>query len=147
LGDDRERGSEEGGAPQAPRGGDAARRGRILVVDDDPMIGKLLERALAPDHDVVFLRSARQALGRLAAGERFDVVLCDLMMPEMTGMDLHAELARLDPGTAATMVFLTGGAYTPLAQTFLARVPNARVDKPFDFQQVRALIDERLRRR
>jgi len=74
------------------------------------------------------------------AGERFDVILCDLMMPELTGMDLHAELEKLAPDQAARMVFVSGGAFTPRARDFLDRVPNARVEKPIDFQNLRVLL-------
>jgi len=68
------------------------------------------------------------------------------MMPEMTGMDLHAELLRREPALAERLVFMTGGAFTPAAREFLDRVPNARVEKPFDVQDLRALIQTLLPR-
>lgn len=79
-------------------------------------------------------------LAVVARGERFDVILCDLMMPRMTGMELHAQLAALAPRQAERMVLLTGGAFTAAASEFLPRVPNARVDKPFDLVSLRALV-------
>jgi PAS domain S-box-containing protein len=115
-------------------------RGRVLVVDDEPAICAALKRVLAPEHEVVVLTSALEAQDRIARGERFDVILCDLMMPKMTGMELHAELTSLAPEQAARMVLLTGGAFTPLASEFLNKVPNARVEKPFDAASLRALI-------
>ncbi len=118
------------------------RRGRILVVDDEPRMGKALQRLLAPAHDVAVAQSAREALALVAEGSRFDVVLCDLMMPGMSGMDLHAELARTAPELAARMVFMTGGAYTASAQRFLDAVPNRRLEKPFKPEALEALIDE-----
>jgi nitrogen fixation negative regulator NifL len=123
------------------------RRGRILVVDDEPMVGNSLRRILAVDHDVVVVPSGRAALDLLIAKERFDLILCDLMMPEMTGMDLHEELARSFPEHAAKMIFLTGGAFTPRAREFLDRVPNQRLEKPFDVQNLRALVRELVSRR
>jgi CheY-like chemotaxis protein len=81
----------------------------------------------------------------MSTGERFDVILCDLMMPQMTGMDLHAELRKLDAGCADRIIFLTGGAFTPAARAFLDDVPNQRVEKPFDAQHLRALINDRIR--
>jgi PAS domain S-box-containing protein len=116
------------------------RRGRVLIVDDEPMVGSVLRRILAPDHDLVVLTRAREALERIGGGERFDVILCDLMMPEMTGMDLYEALVRSAPDQAERMVFLTGGAFTPRARDFLDRVPNQRIEKPFDDQGVRALV-------
>jgi CheY-like chemotaxis protein len=104
------------------------------------MVGSVLRRILAPDHDLVVLTRAREALERTGGGERFDVILCDLMMPEMTGMDLYEALVRSAPDQAERMVFLTGGAFTPRARDFLDRVPNQRIEKPFDDQGVRALV-------
>ena len=68
----------------------ARRRGRILGVDDEPLISKAIQRCLVNDHDVVALTRGAEALEKIRAGAEFDVILCDLMMPEMTGMELHA---------------------------------------------------------
>ena len=73
------------------------------------------------------------------------VFLCDLVMPEMTGMELHAQLARTTPEQAARMIFVTGGAFTRAAQEFLERVPNKRLDKPFDPEIIRALVQNQMR--
>ena len=123
----------------------ARRRGRVLVVDDEPLITRTVQRALSKDHDILALSSAEDALAHINSGERFDVILCDLMMPQMTGMDLHGELLRVAPEQAARMVFLTGGAFTARARTFLDQVPNQRVEKPFDAVHLRALINDRVR--
>jgi CheY-like chemotaxis protein/two-component sensor histidine kinase len=117
-----------------------ARRGQVLVVDDEPAIGAAIRRILAAEHDVTVLTSAPRALETVARGARFDVILCDLMMPHMTGMELHARIAALAPDQAERMVLLTGGAFTASANQFLDRVPNARVEKPFDPASLRALV-------
>jgi CheY-like chemotaxis protein len=121
------------------------RRGKILVIDDEPMVARSLGRVLEQDHDVTIVLDAGDAHQRVVAGERFDVILCDLMMPKMTGMDLHAELLRAVPEQAAQMVFLTGGAFTPHARAFLEGVPNHRLHKPFDTQELRSLVNDRVR--
>lgn len=131
-------------AALAAAAGAGLRRGRILVVDDDPIVARTVRRILSADHDVVALTSAREAMDRLDAGERFDVILCDLMMPEMSGMDLHARLLEAVPEQAGKMVFLTGGAFTLRAREFLDTVPNRRVDKPFDVMGLRALVRDLL---
>jgi CheY-like chemotaxis protein len=123
----------------------AARRGRVLVVDDEPSVSTAIRRTLALDHDVSAAASGVEALALLRSGARFDVILCDLMMPQMTGMDLHRELAGLAPEMAAQMIFVTAGAFTPAARRFLDEVPNLRVDKPFEPQHLRALVNERVR--
>jgi CheY-like chemotaxis protein/two-component sensor histidine kinase len=117
-----------------------AKGGRLLVVDDEPMILGALRRSLGGDYNVTCVGDGRRALERLKAGERFEVILCDLMMPELTGMDLHAELEKIAPDQAARMVFVSGGAFTPRAREFLERVPNARVEKPIDLQNLRVLL-------
>jgi signal transduction histidine kinase len=116
------------------------RRGRVLVIDDEPSMGAAVRRTLAREHDVTVLTSATEARNLIEGGERFDVILCDLMMPKMTGMELHAELTRLARDQAERMVLITGGAFTPNAQQFLDRVPNARVEKPFDATSLRVLV-------
>ncbi len=123
----------------------ANRRCRILVVDDEPIIAKAVQRALSQEHEVVTIGNAIEALHRIGAGERFDVILADLMMPQMTGMDLYSELSRIAPEQASAMIFLTGGAFTTRARSFLDATPNQRVEKPFDIRHLRALINDRIR--
>jgi signal transduction histidine kinase len=115
------------------------RRGKILVVDDDPLVARVVQRALGAIHEVEVASDARVGLARMLAGE-FDVVLCDLMMPDMTGMDLHAEVTRSSPDKAKRMVFMTGGAFTDHAQRFLDEVPNRQLWKPFNAVELRELI-------
>jgi len=110
------------------------------VIDDDPHIGDAVRETLAREHDVAILTSASEALRRLETGEDFDLILCDLMMPMMTGVDLHEALLRTRPALAARMVFLTGGAFTPRTRTFLAEVSNPRLDKPFDPNGLRRFV-------
>jgi signal transduction histidine kinase len=119
----------------------APRRARVLVVDDESMVVSVVARFLGDDHEIVPALAARQALELISRGPRFDVILCDLMMPHMTGMELHAKLLRSHPEQAKRMVFITAGAFTPRARVFLDSVPNPRLEKPFDPQSLRALIE------
>jgi PAS domain S-box-containing protein len=122
----------------------AQQRARLLIIDDDAAVGAALKLVLSDEHDVRFDTSARRALKRLSEGERFDVILCDLMMPELSGMDFHRELANVDAELAQQVIFLTGGAFTLSAREFLDRVPNPRLSKPFNWPQLRALIARQL---
>jgi PAS domain S-box-containing protein len=130
-------------APEPPRPvAVSGPRGRVLVIDDEPMLCSAVERILRPHHDVVLTTLAAEALPRLEAGEQFDLILCDLMMPRMNGMDFHAALQRLRPDLSSRVIFLTGGAFTPQAKAFLERVPNRRVDKPFNSRALLAVTSE-----
>src|SRR5713226_1533023 len=123
----------------------AGRRGRILVVDDEKMVVSVIKRILSKEHDVVATVAAREALALCAAGEKFDLILCDLMMPEMTGMDLHRELSRVAPEQANRMIFLTGGAFTDKARQFLSETVKEYLEKPFDPVNLRAIVQRYLR--
>jgi len=116
------------------------RRGRILVVDDEELVLRSVKRLLTKEHDVVALAKAKQALALCAGGETFDLILCDLMMPDMTGMDLHRELSRVAPEQAKRMVFLTGGAFTANAWTFLSDPAREHLEKPFSPTTLRAVV-------
>jgi PAS domain S-box-containing protein len=121
-------------------------RGRVLVVDDDPAMASAIELVLADEHDVQVLTSAQRALDRLRAGESYDAIVCDVMMPGMSGMDFHAELAVIAPQQADQVIFLTGGAFTRRAREFLDRTDNSWLDKPFDSQSLRNLVSQRIAR-
>jgi CheY-like chemotaxis protein/two-component sensor histidine kinase len=131
-------------APELPVSPRPARRGRILIVDDEPMILRVLERTLGAEHQVMPMTSARKALDLIAGGQRFDLILCDLMMPQVTGIEMHATLTVVAPEQAQRMVFVTGGAFTQRARAFLDGVSNPRVEKPFDAQRLRALVTHQI---
>ncbi len=134
-------------APAPSVSGAARPRASLLLVDDEPQIVKVLGLLLDSHHDVTSEVSADAALQRVARGERFDVILCDLMMPQMTGMDLHDALRSVAPDQADVMLFLTGGAFTPRAREFLARLPDAAIEKPIDPAVLLSRVDEVLRKR
>ncbi|MBZ4421984.1 PAS domain S-box protein [Myxococcus sp. RHSTA-1-4] len=130
--------------PPAPPPPTAEKRGRLLVVDDEPLVCTALARTLRPHHDVTMSTRAQEALDRIVAGERFDVVFCDLMMPGMSGMDFYSALKERYPEQAGRVVFLTGGAVTPQARAFLESVPSPHLEKPFASRELLSLVQERL---
>jgi PAS domain S-box-containing protein len=113
---------------------------RVLVIDDEALVGSAVRRILGSAHEVVVATTARAALERIGAGEQFDVLLCDVMMPAMTGIELFHDLQRNHPREAARTIFMTGGAFTDGAMQFLDTVGNARLDKPFDPDALRRLV-------
>jgi two-component system cell cycle sensor histidine kinase/response regulator CckA len=132
-------------ADDPPAAAVSQRRGRILVVDDDASVGKSVARVLRGAHDCVVETDARAALARLTAGETFDLIFCDLMMPNMTGMDLYDAVVALSPDIARRFVFLSGGAFSPRATQFIESVANLTTGKPFSTERLRAIAKDYVR--
>ena len=114
-------------------------RGKILVIDDDNAVAVALERILRAQHDVTIRSDGREALDLIAAGSSFDLVFCDLMMPNLSGIDVYRLMVATNPAQAAKIVFMTGGAFTAAAQEFLAEIKGVRVTKPFTATAIRAI--------
>lgn len=115
------------------------RRGRILVVDDDLVIGALLRRALE-GQDVYIMTSPHDAI-ELCRDLAFDVVLVDLVMPDLDGTDLYRALCELQPRLKDRVLFITAGPITGETSAFLKRIPNPVFEKPFDFAAVRSCVE------
>ncbi len=113
---------------------------RVLVIDDEAAVGRSIALLLQPDYDVTPVTRAKDALARLAAGERYDAIVCDVMMPEMTGIDFFEQLGRAAPELVRRLVFLTGGAFTQQARDFLASAARPQVGKPFTERDLRQAI-------
>ncbi len=113
---------------------------RVLIVDDETLVRTLLAELLERDHDVVTAASGVAALDALAESE-FDVVLCDVMMPGMTGVDVYRRVAATRPGFERRFVFITGGAFTTELEMFLASSGNRVLPKPFQIQAVLGAIE------
>jgi CheY-like chemotaxis protein len=113
----------------------------VLVVDDEPMVGRMVERAFGHQHEIASVTLGKEALDRIVAGERFDVILCDMTMPVMSGMDLYEKVRAVAPDQADRMIFLSGGAFTQKARAFLERRPT--LEKPFDLRSLEAVIEGR----
>jgi PAS domain S-box-containing protein len=115
--------------------------GRILLVDDEAAVGRSLAALLAPENEVIAVTRAQEALDRIGSGEAFDAILCDLMMPDINGIELYE---RVDSDARRRMIFMTGGAFTPKARQFLAKLDRPYLEKPFTEADLRKAI-ERLR--
>ena len=114
----------------------------MLIVDDDPAVGRSMARMVGPDATVLVAASGAEALEWIERGERFDLVLCDVMMPGMTGPQLFDRVRALDPATAATFTFMTGGA--PPDERAHVQATGARcLAKPVELAAIRLLLKER----
>jgi CheY-like chemotaxis protein len=122
------------------------RPGRILVVDDDEMIGTLLRRLLGRENEVHVVHDAQSALSLLQNDANFDVILSDVMLPGMTGTELLAELKTRNAALAERLVFLTGGAFSPEVRAALTAATNPLLEKPFDRAQLKAVVEQFIRR-
>jgi len=117
-------------------------RRRILVVDDELTLLSSLRRALGRELDVVLASSAKEALSILENDRRFDVVLCDIMMPEVTGMELFERVSATWPEMRDHFIFMTGGAFSPSTREFVDSTGLPRLEKPFDVRDLRRLLHQ-----
>jgi PAS domain S-box-containing protein/excisionase family DNA binding protein len=118
----------------------ARRRGRVLIIEDERLVASSLERGLGRQHDITVALTGKEGLALLET-DSFDVILCDVMMPVMTGMDVYRQLA---PAPRERLIFMTGGVFTPQVRQFLDSVPNTRLEKPMDLDTLAALLDARV---
>ncbi len=117
-----------------------ATRPKVLVIDDERAIVLAFTRLLRAHYDVSAFTDAREALERIRAGERYDLILCDLSMPGMGGVEFYLKLSTFDHDYAQRVVFLSGGVFSDSVQDFLDGVPNHTISKPFDSEALLGLI-------
>ena len=111
---------------------------RVLIIDDEPQIAKSMKRILR-DYECTLVSTGEAALAAACSSD-YDVIFCDLMMPGMSGIDVHSALAAHSPGAEEKIVFMSGGAYTERGQQFLSQVDNPRLNKPFNIEEVRQIV-------
>jgi CheY-like chemotaxis protein len=128
--------------PQPPTYPPPSTRGhsaRVLIVDDEPAILRALSRVLS-GYQVTRALSGKEALAQIEKSGPFDVVFCDVMMPELSGIDVYERAKQICPGQERRIVFITGGAFTEQAAKFIESIDNPKLGKPFDAGEVRALV-------
>jgi CheY-like chemotaxis protein len=115
---------------------------RILVIDDDAAVAKMIAHILRAAHDVVIEASPRSALARLGTDTRFDLILCDITMPELSGIQVYEAISALDVDLAARVVFMTGGGLSSEEDGFLSDAGVPRLAKPFRPAEIRTRVRE-----
>jgi PAS domain S-box-containing protein len=124
-------------SPASPR----TPRRRILCIDDEVDMGDTFARMLGRHHEVTFETDGSRAIARVRAGERYDAIICDIMMPSMNGMEFYRALRDLAPDLAERCGFVTGGTFTAAARAFVETLPRTRVlEKPFGRDSVTAFV-------
>ncbi|MCA9551587.1 MAG: response regulator [Myxococcales bacterium] len=114
---------------------------RVLVVDDEAPLGNAFRRALR-QHDVTAVTSGREAVALLTEDSDFDLIFCDLFMPDVSGMDVYAWIKNHRPGLEADIVFMTGNTFSGDGRQFLEKVSNKRLAKPFELNDLRRFVAE-----
>ena len=118
-------------------------RGRVLVVDDEAGLRAAMVRMLR-EHETIQASSGAEAREILEHDQAFDVIISDMMMPDISGMELHQWLAETHPALAAELIFVTGGAFTPLARKYLGKISNIRLEKPFNSANFKKIVGDRI---
>jgi PAS domain S-box-containing protein len=122
--------------PVEPAGAGA----RILVVDDESAIAVALKKILEMEHDVTAVTTGDQALRLLLEGSNFDVILCDVLMPGTSGIDVYRQLESKKPEVAERIIFMSGASAMPRVAEFFRSIDNHHIDKPVDVPRLRRLI-------
>jgi PAS domain S-box-containing protein len=127
-------------APDVPADPDGQRRPRVMLVDDEPLVAYTMERLLRRDCDVTVVLCGEDAIAHIASGARFDAIVSDVMMPNMTGIELIEELQRVAPDQARRLVFLSGGAFTAQTRAQLDQLGILQLEKPITAKELRACV-------
>ena len=101
---------------------------------------RVVSLVLGDEHVVTAVRSGEVAVAKLSAGQRFDVILCDVMMPTMGGTEVYERIQAIDASQAARMIFMSGGVFSLEARAVLERLPNERLDKPFRAEELHECV-------
>jgi PAS domain S-box-containing protein len=119
---------------------EANRRHRVMLVDDEPLIVHTMERLLRRDYDITVALCGQDAIDHITGGARFDAIVSDVMMPNMTGIELIEALRRQFPDQAARLIFLSGGAFTAEARERLQSLGAPQLEKPVTAKELRACV-------
>ncbi len=122
----------------------AIQRRRVLAIDDEALLLKAFQRMLACYHDIETKLGAKEALRCFGQDRDFDVVLCDLQMPDMSGVELYQAVKQQWPSLAERFIFITGGAFSTEARRFLEDPAIACINKPFQLRELLELIEARI---
>jgi CheY-like chemotaxis protein len=112
---------------------------RMLVIDDEVFLGQTLRMGLEDAFSIEVELRGQPALDRLLSGEQWDIVLCDLSLPDLSGSQIWSRLREARPELASRFVIMTGGAVTQESQSFLSLYPGPVLQKPFRLSDVEAL--------
>jgi signal transduction histidine kinase/CheY-like chemotaxis protein len=122
------------------------RRGRVLVVDDEVRLAASIRMLLSPMHDAETCAGGQEALDHLSKGGQYDVILCDLQMPQVSGVEFFQRLGALRPELTPRFVFMSGGAWSEEAREFVRRTSNVVLEKPVPPDVLMRVVEEGVHR-
>ncbi|MBK8171213.1 MAG: response regulator [Sandaracinaceae bacterium] len=125
-----------------PMSGDV-KHAKVLVIDDEAAVGRALGRLIGTDHKVTLLTSGTDAVKHLLEGADYDMIFCDVMMPDVGGIEVYEAIGKARPELLSRIVFMTGGVFSDRAREFFGQNEIRFLDKPFDVAQVREMLDSR----
>jgi DNA-binding NtrC family response regulator len=118
-----------------------------MLVEPDEKLTRSLVIALSSEFQVAWTPDPFVALRWLGEGDWYDVILCELEMPRMNGIELRAGVHAHSPELAERFAFTTASLFEPRIQEILDRVPNPALGKPLDFDALRDFIRRRMAHR
>lgn len=120
-------------------------KGRVLVIDDDEDLLMVLKEVIAVSYECFDFLNAQQALEKMIQGERYDCMICDLMMPKMGGIQFYEGLEKIAPEQLSRVIFMTGGSYTSETDAFLKRPEINHFQKPLDIKNLLLVIQKTIK--
>ncbi|MFN7971310.1 MAG: response regulator [Acidobacteriota bacterium] len=114
-------------------------RRTLILIEDEPILARVFERLLEPSFDVVCFHRADHALDALQRGHSCDAILCDMHLPDATGVEVHGRLSKTRPDLAGRMIFMTGGAVGTM-EAFLDEHADRVLRKPFAREDLLAIL-------
>lgn len=120
----------------APSSSTATSRARVLLIDDEPLLLRSLREAVDNEHEVVTALGGGAAIELLQRDTSFDLVVCDLQMPDVDGVSVHEAIAIRAPELMPRFVVMTGGAVTPRAANFMLKAKPRSLKKPISLDEL-----------
>jgi DNA-binding NtrC family response regulator len=114
-------------------------RRRVLVIEDERLLGEVMCELLGDDHDVELASTVAAANKRLREDGSFEVILCDVQLPDGTAAQIYDAYCAVWPERATRFIFLSGGTDDQAVRSLFAKHPVLR--KPFDLDALPALIE------
>jgi CheY-like chemotaxis protein len=115
-------------------------RPRVLLVDDEPGIGLAITRMFRSEYAIEVRTTGKEGLEAIENGGSFDAILCDLMLPGLTGVDLYTATVMKHPELASRFVFISGGSFAAGTLEFFNRVRNPVLRKPMSPTELREVL-------